>query len=130
MKKQTVVEKLKHAGNPLGVSFRDLEKELIHLYYSQDFAGMRELFESYRNWELKMSDGTKTPAEIENLARENLDFVCKVADTRRLRGEGHETDQAVLEAVLLPVVSEVRQFEVRQFYRDAIGYHPADPSSN
>ncbi len=127
MAEEMLTERIKNAGRYLGVSRRELEDEFVQLYHAQDKQGAMELFMAYQNWEIRESKGRKSLSEIKDLARQNLDYVCEVADTRIRRREGHETDAAVVEATIMstPVVGEVRQF-----YRDSTNYHPIDPRLN
>ena len=76
-----IVEKIERAGKTLDVSRRELEDTLVDLFNVHNIPGVRKLFEAYKDWELRGSPGKRTAAETVTLAKENLDYVCEVADT-------------------------------------------------
>lgn len=123
MGNQTILERIRNAKKYLGVSRRELEKEITEYWRVGDKQGIKELFEAYRDWEVHLPERKKSVRETIILAKENLDLVCHIADTRL----ENEVEQKSLQEFPMLKSSlnsiDVKVGKIREFYREAIGYY-------
>src|SRR4029450_4163538 len=79
---------------------------------------------AYLSWELRVSPKDQTPDDIRARALRNFDYVAEVADVRKAWGEDMPTFAVTLDETTSHPVGKVRQF-----FRDAVDYHPPEPPS-
>ena len=124
---QSILERIKNAKETLGVSPRQLADEFDRLFGQGDEQakkGVSELFDAYLSWELRGSPKDQTPDDIRSRSLRNFDRIAEIADTRR----AWEDDISVLTLVSGRTPPQPIG-KVRQFYRDAVDYHPPTPPS-
>ena len=122
-----IAERIKKADKPLGVTRHELMAEVIELYQNNDIGGMQDLFEAYRDWELRGTGKNKeTKTETVSRAQKNLDCVCAVADTYvKIHDE-----VAVMALIGNFGTESLEDGPVRKFYRASIGYCPLEADSS
>ena len=114
---KSIVERIRNARAVLNVSMSELEKEMVGLYKEKNSEGVINLFEAYRDWEIRESDGSKTKEESIKLVKRNLDYICAVADKRLELDHNYNNDTAVVIATKL---SKTSVGPVQIFYRNSI----------
>jgi hypothetical protein len=124
MAEQCITERIRSAGQTLGVSRRELMEQMIDFYNLGDSDGMKQMFEAYKDWEIRGRDGRRTIEETIELAKDNFDCVARVADGYV---ESGDTTVGMVRAVKLP---KSTSGEISRFYREAINYQPFDPNMN
>lgn len=119
-----IVALIRKAGNTLGVSMCELMRDTLNLYRANDAKGMRELFEAYRDWELRVAGSVKE-ATIRRVER-NLDYIAQAADAFLTLGN---EDLAFVKAA--SIFSEADDpGPIRRFYRASVGVNPPYSGSN
>jgi|SRR3989344_1149746 len=113
----------------LGVSPRELETELIRLYQENDTAGCLDLFEAYKDQELKYREEKSVQATI-HLAKMNLDFICEIADVKLSNKEERSSARSIRKAALTPQNKYTIIGPIRNFYRRIVDYNPFDQTMN
>ncbi|MBI5347150.1 MAG: hypothetical protein HZB66_00925 [Candidatus Aenigmarchaeota archaeon] len=124
MAEQTITERIGSADQVLGVSRREIMEQMIDFYKLGDGDGMRQMFEAYKNWEVRYRDGKRTIDETIELAKDNFDCVARVADGYIDSGD---TTVGMVRAVQLP---KSTSGPISEFYRKTIDYQPFDPNRN
>lgn len=96
---------------------------MIDFYNHQDKNGIKELFEAYKNWEIRERNKVKTIEEITILAENNFDCISKLADN-------YIKSEDLLMSSILYAQSPANSGSINQFYREAINYQPLNPNIN
>jgi len=125
---QSILERIKNAQGRLGVSSRELESELIRLTNRGNEAAKGELsklFNAYLSWELRESPKEQSSDDIRSRALRAFDVRANLADTRLTWGDNISPLSMVNDEILANPIGRVRQF-----YRDAVDYHPPAPPSS
>ncbi len=124
MAKQTITKIIRKAKKYLGVSSQEIMNQMIEFYKLKNSDGMKQMFEAYKNWEIRRRAGSRTIEETIKLSKKNFDFVARIADGYL---NNKDIEVGLYQAVQLP---KNASGPVSQFYRKAIDYHPFDPSMN
>lgn len=127
MAKQTIIEIIISAGKTgkyPRVSKRQLIEQMIEFYKLRDADKMKQMFEAYKNWEIRCRDRSRTIEETIQLSKENLDFIARIADNYLDSGD---IEVGVYRALQL---SKRTSGPISQFYRKTIDYQPFDPAIN
>ncbi len=124
---RTIIERIKNARKFLGVSPQELVEQMIDFYKAGDSAGIQEMFEEYKNWEIRSRNVKKSvsnviKSKIVKNTKESMDYLARIAD-------GY-FDNGVIEIINAKPLPESTSESISQFYRGAIGYQPFDSSMN
>lgn len=102
----SVIEKLKSAGNTIGLNPDLIVKELEKLAEEDDAKGMKELFDAFINWELRGRNPGVSVKDVTQIALDNFDFLAQVADGLFIE-QGHSEGRTT------------------KLYRYVVGYEPS-----
>ena len=75
-----VADRIKSAGEYLGVSMGELVEEVSRIYECKDSKEMQELFQAYELWELRDTCGGLSLEEKMRRTMGNMEMICAIAD--------------------------------------------------
>jgi len=121
---ESITERLKNAGEVLGVNRREIAEEITRLAEVNDMNSMKEMFEAYKAWEIKGRPSGTSIEHAEELAMRNFDVVARVADNQQITRDDISALRMTVEQ------DKSRAGKITRFYRKAIGYTPSQNTSS
>ena len=104
----------------IDISLSEFLVDILRLYGDNDVAGMKKLYTLWENLQVKPSE--LNPDSILH-SKSLLDSICRVADS-------YTTTPDLADSVMRAEWPDLFVGKVRQFYRNAVDYHPVSPHSN
>lgn len=121
----TILERMKNAGETLGISQLEIINEITKLSIKEDVKGMRLLFEAFKKWEVSGKRENASNEEAEELAARNFDYCAQMADNLQVSG-----GDKLSAAIMTVEKDDSWGGKITKFYRKAVGYEPPPGSTS